>query len=281
MDDIVQLLCIVMSVTGSIYCLMLLWDGRKRVWPLKETARPWPNSSRRISVCGIINRLCQTLVIAGFLSAALFLLAGFVCQTVLHRSRADVLNQQLRSTWETVSFPGCPPVGVDYDTSEANRPIIGIDCSEKPITEVHLRSLIQRAPKLEYLNRAGAEITGDALRELSRLPRLTALCLERTRIGDRRLHELAKLPSLESLVLDNTEITDKGLRYLADLANLETLSLRATAVTDAGLEWICRLDKLKRLDLVNTGVTEEGIKRLKSKLPGIVIVHPEGNPGKS
>ena len=271
MNDLVQLLCISVSVTGGVYCLSLLRDCRRRARSAKEPTKSSRGSSRRKSVCARVNWLCQLLLTAAFLAVAVSLLAGFACRAFFLLSRNSAGSQQQRCSFQTIAIPGCPPVVVDYDKSQAGQPIIGIDGARKPISDDQLRSLLRETPELVYLNLTYTSIGDDALCELSRAPKLHTLCLQGTRIGDLRLQNLAKLNRLETVFLDDTKITDKGLRSLADLKNLRELILSDTAVTDAGLQWLRGLDKLELLDLENTGVTQEGINCLKHELPDVII----------
>ncbi|MGI6419920.1 MAG: leucine-rich repeat domain-containing protein [Thermoguttaceae bacterium] len=272
MNEVAQLLCVVVSLTGGIHCLSLLRDSRKPAAASGEPVKSLSRSARRKFVCARVNRYCQVLLATTFLAVASSLLAGFGYRGLSRLWEQPLVDQQMRRSVETVLIQGCPPVLVDCDTSQPGRPVIGIDCVRKPISDNHIRSLLHQAPKLYWLNLAYTHITDEALCELSRVPKLRGLCLEGTRIGDRRLDHLVKLKSLEFLSLQATSITDKGLRHLADLKSLRKLNLGGTVVTDAGLEWLDSLDKLELLDLRNTSVTKEGINRLKRKRPVVEIL---------
>lgn len=274
MNIVAQLLCATVSLTGGVYCVWLLRNCRKPAQSAEEAVQSLPMSARLArwkSVCARINWLCQIVLATTFLAVATSMLATLAYRALSPLWEEPLVDQQMRRSVETALIQGCPPVLVDYDTSQPGGPVIGIDCVRKPISDNHLICLLHQAPKLYWLNLAHTDITDEALCELSRSPELLGLCLERTQIGDRRLDQLAKLNSLESLELDGTNITGKGLRHLADLKSLRKLYLNNTAVTDAGLAWLSSLDKLRLLDLRNTRVTEEGIDRLKRKLPGVII----------
>lgn len=278
MNDLVQLLCILVCVTGGVYCLSLLRDCRRQARSLKEPIKSSRDSARRKSVCARVNWLCQLLLATTFLAVAGTLLAGLAYRAAQLLWQENPIDQQLRCAIGTVTFPGCPPVVVRYDSSSTNPSIRFIDCAWKPISDDQLRRLLRKAPKLTQLNLAYTDIADDAMCELGRAPKLYGLCLAGTRIGNLRLQNLAKLKSLAVLNLNGTKITDDGLRCLGDVRSLRELHLCDTAVTDAGLAWLCRLDKLELLRLENTGVTQEGINRLKSKLPGVTITRqPNGN----
>jgi hypothetical protein len=279
MNDLAHLLCVVVSLTGGIHCVSLLRNSRKPAESTREAVKSLPRLARvprRKSVCARINRFCQFLLAATFLAVAASLLAIFAYRGLSSLWKEPLVDQQMRRSVETVLIQGCPPVLVDYDTSQPGGPIVGIDCARKPLSDDQLRRLLRQAPKLEYLSLAYTQITDEALCELRRVPSLQGISLKGTRIGDLRLDRLAKLTHLESLTLDGTNVTDKGLRCLAELKNLSKLCLTDTAVTDAGLEWLGSLDKLEELRLTNTRVTEEGINRLKSTLPRVTITR-QGN----
>ena len=271
MNDVVQLLCVVVSLTGGIHCVSLLRHCRRPAASPAERVKSLPKSARWKSVREKVNRYCQVLLATTFIALAGSLLAGLAYRLLPRLWEEPLVDRQMRRSVETVSIQGCPGVIVDYDTCRPGRPIVGLDCFRQPISDCHLRILLNHAPKLEYLNLAYAKITDEALCELSRSPKLQGISLEGTRIGDLRLGCLAKLTHLESLTLDSTNITDKGLRHLAELKSLRVLCLTHTAVTDAGLEWLGRLENLQRLELANTRVTEAGVNRLKQRLPNLDV----------
>ncbi len=271
MNDVAKLLCILVSTSGGVYCVSLLRDCRNGAGAPRQPLRSLSTSARWKSICASINWLCQVLLATAFLAVAASLLVGFVYRAVSSLCEEPTVDRQMRRSVETVLIQESPPVLVDYDTSELGRPIIGIDCARRPVTDHQLCRLLQQAPELDYLNLAHTRITDEALSELSRVPKLRGLCLERTRVGDAALRRLAKLKNLDSLHLDGTNITDDGLQCLAELRSLRVLGLRDTAVGDAGLEWLGLLDSLETLDLRNTRVSEGGVNRLKSKLPGVII----------
>ncbi|MGI6417186.1 MAG: leucine-rich repeat domain-containing protein [Thermoguttaceae bacterium] len=271
MNDVVQLLCVVVSLTGGIHCVSLLRHCRKPAASLAEPLKSPSKSARWRSVREKVNWYCEVILATTFLTVAGSLLVGFAYRLLPLLWEEPLVDRQMRQSVETVSIQGCPAVIVDYDTCRPGRPIVGLDCFRKPISDCHLRILLNHAPKLEYLNLAYTQITDEALCELRRVPKLQGISLEGTRIGDLRLDRLAKLTHLESLTLDGTDVTDKGLRHLAELKSLCVLCLTHTAITDAGLEWLGRLENLQRLELKNTRATEAGVNCLKQRLPNLTV----------
>ena len=271
MTDLVQLLCVVVSVTGSVYCVSLLRNPREgarlRATPVTSLSK----AARRRYVCARLNRLCQILLASAFLAAAATLLAGFVYRALSLRWYENPLDTRMRQTIATVSIPGYPPVIFKYDSTQPDRPVYAIECHSRLISDEQARRLLHTTPSLCLLNLADTDISDNALCDLNCVPELCAVNLWGTRVGNLGLRRLAKLRNLQALSLDGTEITDDGLRLLADVRTLQKLNLRNTAVTDAGLEWLGGLDGLRELKLENTSVTSAGVNRLKSKRPNLAI----------
>ena len=236
MDDIAQWLCVLVSLTGGIHCVWLLRNSRKPAARSREPVRLPSEPNHRKSVCAKINRFCQVLLATTFLAVAASLLAVFACRTLPSLRGENPIEEQLRRSGEIVSIEGGPSVGLDYDASQAERPIVGLDCATGPVSDHDLRRLLNEAPKLDFLNLQQTDITDDTLRQLDGAARLRRLTLDVTRVGDLGLQHLASLKSLEDLSLDQTEITSAGLRHLADLRGLQKLSLCGTAISDAGLQ---------------------------------------------
>lgn len=272
MNGVAQWLCVIVSVTGSVYCLALLRDCTKRIRSLKAPTDSSPGRARFKSVGARLDCLCQLLLAATFLGVALLLLAEFSFQLASSLMIDSAVDRQRREPFETISVSGCPPVLVHYDSIQPHQPIHGIDCARKPISDAHLRSLLGETPDLKWLILTETDITDDGLRALSRVPELWALTLADTRVGDPGLQHLVGLRNLQYLSLEGTKITDDGLRHLADLRNVRDLSLKYTEVTDAGLQWLGRLDKLENLELCHTRVTREGVDRLKTEIPDVTII---------
>ena len=272
MTDLLQLLCIVVSATGSLYCLSLLRDSRKRAGPPRGPVKSLSKAARRRYVCARLNRLCQVLLATAFLAVAASFVVGFACRALSLHWYESPLDQQIRQTIATVSLPGYPPVIFKYDSTQPSRPVYVIECHSKLISDEQVRRLLHTVPALLHLNLADTDISDNALCDLNCVPGLCAVNLAGTRVGDLGLRRLARLRNLEDLHLGGTKITDDGLRLLANVRTLQKLNLRSTDVTDAGLEWLGGLDGLRELDLVNTGVTSAGVNRLKNKRPDLVII---------
>ena len=272
--DVVQLLCVVVSLTGGIHCVSLLRNCRKPAASPAEPVEPvesLPKSARWKSVREKVNRYCQVVLATTFLAVAGSLLAGFAYRGLSLLWKENPLDQQLRRSITIVSIPGYPPVIVKYDTIRPDGAAIGIECHGKAVSDDQLRRLLQATPTLQFLILAHSDVSDSALGDLGRMHKLSAVALIGTRIGDAGVQQLAKVKNLEDLHLSDTRVTDKGLRHLAELKSLRKLCLADTAVTDAGLEWLGRLENLQRLEPANTRVTEERINRLKQRLPNLAV----------
>ena len=271
MTDLVQLLCVVVSVTGGVYCVSLLRNPREAARLRAAPIKLLPKAARRKYVCARLNRLCQVLLATAFLAVAASLLAGFVYRALSPLWHENPLDERMRQSVATVLIPGYPPVIFRYDSTQPDRPVYAIECHSKLISDEQVRRLLHTAPALLQLNLANTDISDNALCDLNCVPGLCGVNLAGTRVGNLGLRRLARLRNLTGLNLDGTEVTDDGLRLLADARTLHKLSLRHTAVTDAGLEWLGGLDGLRELRLENTSVTGKGVGRLKSKQPDMAI----------
>ncbi|MGI6417185.1 MAG: hypothetical protein ACOX1P_16105 [Thermoguttaceae bacterium] len=272
MNDVVQLLCVVVSLTGGIHCVSLLRHCRKPAASPVEPLKSLSKSARWRAVREKVNWYCQVLLATTFLAVAGSLLVGFAYRGLSLLWKENPLDQQLRRSIAIVSSPGYPPVIVKYDTTRPAGEAIGIECHSKAVPDDHIHHLLHSAPTLRFLNLAHTDVSDNALGDVGRMKRLSAVTLIGTRVGDAGVQQLARLRNLKDLRLDGTNVTDKGLRFLVDVKGLRELGLRNTAVTDASLEWLGCLDRLELLDVRNTGVTEEGVNRLRSERPGVEIL---------
>ncbi|MGI6419933.1 MAG: hypothetical protein ACOX1P_30215 [Thermoguttaceae bacterium] len=274
MDDAAQLLCVVVSLTGGIYCVSLLRNSRKGAGPPRGPVKSLSKSARRKSVCAKINRFGQVLLATTFLAVAASMLAVFAYRTLPLLWKENPLDVRMRQSIATVSLPGYPPVIFKYDWTQPDRPVYSIECHSKLISDEQVRRLLRATAAILFLNLANTNVSDDALYDLDCVPNLRAINVSGTRVGDLGLRRLARLRNLEDLYLASTEITDDGLRFLADVRTLRQLYLNNTAVTNAGLEHLGGMERLKELAIENTAVTSEGVNSLKCKRPDITIVYP-------
>jgi len=111
---------------------------------------------------------------------------------------------------------------------QCNASVAGTNFGDKELSK-----LAAIGPNLRWLDLGGTAITDAGLAQLSSMPNLTRLHLERTRISDGALSKIAPLRQLEYLNLYGTEITDAGLDELQAIPKLKQLYLWQTKVTPA------------------------------------------------
>lgn len=149
-----------------------------------------------------------------------------------------------------------------------------LDLSFSDVTDEGLK-VVATMTNLKQLRLTGcSRITDAGLAHLSKLTKLTDLCLNDTKITDAGLVHLSKMKSLQSLELGWTKgISDAGLVHLSDLTELIYLGLSKTQVTDAGLVHLQKLTKLSWIKLaLNKGITDKGLPHLIA-LPGLKLVN--------
>jgi uncharacterized membrane protein/mono/diheme cytochrome c family protein len=95
------------------------------------------------------------------------------------------------------------------------------------------------------------------------------LDLSNAKLSEEGLKELSKLPNLTRLRIDKTNITDQNLAHIKGLPNLEYLNLYNTQITDKGLAQLTSLKNLKSLYLWQTQVSREGVQNLQKQIPGL------------
>ena len=114
----------------------------------------------------------------------------------------------------------------------------------------------------------------EELRHLRSLPRLDTLNLNFSGVNDSDLAEISKLPQLKKLHLEKCSgVTDAGLAHVSRLADLEYLSLLATECSDSGIEEnIPKLTKLQYIDLAGVPITND-TATLLCQLSDLNFVH--------
>jgi len=89
-------------------------------------------------------------------------------------------------------------------------------------------------------------------------------------VTDHVLKNISILPNLEKIQLEKTNITDAGVAELNKFPRLETVNLYGTNITDDGLKAIA-MSNIKKVNLWNTKVSQRGIRSLASKYPDLDI----------
>ena len=284
--------CVLLSITGSIYCMWLLWDCWKQAGSRKKPPPPSrcheSNSPRTEWVCQLV------LAVAGICFGVTLVVAnGSDVFLPLWQSKTNKqqASKQSESTFSKADFG----VLAHRDSSCIDRPITGIECASMQVSDEQVTHLLRTAPELEWLSLSWTPITGDVLGELRHTPslrdlslgcpqitdgdlvhlegltNLRTLCLANTQVTDKGLVHLEELTNLYKLSLVHTQVTDDGLGHLAKLTNLHVLYLSNTLVTDKGLEHLETIINLHELLLTNTQVTDEGVRKLQQALPSCQI----------
>jgi uncharacterized membrane protein len=115
------------------------------------------------------------------------------------------------------------------------------------------------------------DVNETMIRELNSMnQQITALKFTGLPVTDQVLKNISSLPNLEKLQLEKTSISDAGIAELNKFPNLETLNLYGTNISDAGLKNLAN-DNLKKINLWNTKVSQQGIRSLLSKYPGLEV----------
>lgn len=133
-------------------------------------------------------------------------------------------------------------------------------------------------PKILELIIYNESITGDKIATLNRMKTLERLKLTCANFGDTDLHNLSGLPRLKLLHLQKSGVGDNGMQWLVkNFPNLEILDLGRTLLQGKTLGQLSRLNNLKSLSIDHMDLTDESILKIRGfkNLKAICIV---GNP---
>ncbi|MEQ8837601.1 MAG: c-type cytochrome domain-containing protein [Lacipirellulaceae bacterium] len=114
-------------------------------------------------------------------------------------------------------------------------------------TQENLQMLTQASEQIVWLNLAGAQVNGDSLAAL------------------------AKLPNISQLHLEKSAVDDAAIKHLSGLNRLTYLNLYGTQVSDAGLLHIAGLKRLRKLYVWDTKVSYDGAMALEKAIPGLSV----------
>lgn len=126
------------------------------------------------------------------------------------------------------------------------------------LTDAAVETIATAFPHLVDLDlSSNANMTGAALKWISRLEGLERLGLLQNRFNDLHTRRLAKLQTLEVLDLrGNMEAGDMTLDVLGKLPKLRALKHRSTAVTDDGIERLAASKSLAALLMQDFAITD-------------------------
>jgi hypothetical protein len=141
----------------------------------------------------------------------------------------------------------------DSDPEDEPWPVIDDPyASELARRLVPVTRAIATLPQLDSLKLKGANMTVEAVEQLTSMTRLTRLTISGLGLGDAALNSIAcSLMGLQRLSLSDAEVTDAPLMVVAMmLQQLTEVELtHCFDVTDAGVRWLARLPRLQVLDV--------------------------------
>lgn len=143
-----------------------------------------------------------------------------------------------------------------FDTAKA----VGFD-RPKVATDATMKSLLAFR-NLEILSVDEGQITGEGMKYVGRMQRLTDLYLWSTPITDEGLRPLRQLRDLQELKLRGSMVTDRGLEHLGQIPSLQLIVLNGTQITGSGLKHLAGLRNLRALYLDGTTVPDTGFLHL-------------------
>jgi Leucine-rich repeat (LRR) protein len=162
--------------------------------------------------------------------------------------------------------------GLDDETVRA---LVGLqhletlDIVNSAITDAAVETIATAFPGLVDLDlSSNANVTGQALKWISRLEKLQRLGLMQNRFNDINTRRLVKLQALQSVDLrGNMEAGDLTLGVLGTLPHLRALKHRSTTVTDDGIERLAASPSLVSLlaqDFAITSAAGPALGRIRT-----------------
>lgn len=140
------------------------------------------------------------------------------------------------------------------------------------VSDEGIRHIVAALPNLEGITAStGSTCTGDAIRELAKLPKLKTISWWVKGLKDKDYLLLADLPAIERITLNSTAITDDGLAAFPKCKSLASLNLSGNSITDKGLAHIEAVKPLKYVTLAGTQVTDAGVAQLQKARPDLEI----------
>nr|WP_268820203.1 c-type cytochrome domain-containing protein [Paraglaciecola sp. G1-23] len=106
------------------------------------------------------------------------------------------------------------------------------------ISDDAISALVSAKDYIAYLNLINSQITQEQIAEISQLPNLLRLRLNKTPVSDEGIRSLQTLPNLEYLNLFGTQISDSSLRTLTEFPSLKQVYVGQTGVTQTAISEI-------------------------------------------
>ena len=213
----------------------------------------------------------------GVLAAVLLCLVGMGAYFKWNAVHADSITKSasaaLTADGIAVIETNAEPTDLDSPFQGWTKPkIVRIQSSRKQITDADLLRIAVISEDLNLVL-SSCPITNDGLASLEGKDNVRCLSLSKTAVNDDGIKHLRGM-NLQSLDLSATKVTDAGLATLAefDCPRLKEIALEHTHVTDAGLTTLAKFKSLEWVSVAGTKVTKDGIRRLRAKLPDVVVL---------
>jgi internalin A len=214
----------------------------------------------------------RTLLLAMFVLAVAFAWPGRILMRIRHQRQ---IVAQIAATGGYVNYdyqvagkhladkPPPGPFQLRYflgDDAFAYVEVVSL--LDSPTTGEVLKRLPE-LPRLTHVSLAGPQVDDSSVQMLQKLPGLRELSLKETNITSVGLANLRAMPELRALLLAGSTVNDETLRDIQSLSSVEQLQLILTDVTSDGLSHVGKLDRLRHLDILdNPKVDDKGLEQL-------------------
>lgn len=181
----------------------------------------------------------------------------FVAQTLVVANDGDLIYASTIEPWyeKIVCAPGCQLTDSGCARLPCFRNLKQVSLRGKDVTDAGAQYL-EGLTGLEVLDVTDTSISGQALKYIGKLVKLTALYGGLTRIDDAGLVMLKALVELQCLHLYGTSVRDNGLTHLRPFGKLTELRLDHLPLTNQGLQHLAALPELLILGLRGSGIND-------------------------
>jgi hypothetical protein len=131
---------------------------------------------------------------------------------------------------------------------------------------------LQGIDAIQEVDNYGYPVEDATFRQIMKFSEVEAIVATDSRITDLGLAQITMLPNLTYLELDRTAISNSGLTAVRQCRELTMLRFSGTAISDEGLTNLYDLKKLRQVVLFDTRVTAEGLDSLQAALPETPIL---------
>lgn len=164
-----------------------------------------------------------------------------------HKKEREALTKELSKVGDRLG------VVIEPDTfSDGNYYSVSMKLPPEFVDNKTIRELMPYAELISKLSLPGAEITDDAL------------------------YDISQMTHLQALLLPKTCIKGDGLVYLKELKELTTLNLSHAFLNNEGMLHLIQLPQIQEIYIFGTDVDPLIVEALKSHLPQLKILDEEG-----